>query len=331
MAVDTPAHEVVMLLYDGLQALDATGPLDAFAAANALGADYRITHTGIRDGTVVTNAGTRLAVDIRADRLEGRIDTLIVPGAVDWQAALTDHALVDAVRTLADRSRRTVSICAGAFPLAATGLLDGRTVATHWRLARHLAARFPALTVDPAAIFITDGSYTTSAGVTAGIDLTLSLIERDHGAAIARDVARELVVFMSRPGDQSQFSVRLQTRPTTNPTVRRVMDAITADPQRPHSLTALADVAGVSSRHLSRLFQQETGHTPQHFLDRTRLEAACSLLTTGHDTFDVIAERTGVGSDEALRRLFQRELSTTPSQYRQRFRSVASSRLSQNQ
>jgi transcriptional regulator GlxA family with amidase domain len=204
--------------------------------------------------------------------------------------------------------------------LAATGLLDGRRAATHWKLARQLAARFPLVTVDSAALFVTDGKYVTSAGVTAGIDLVLSLIEHDYGPALARDVAKDLVVFMARPGDQSQFSVRLEALPTNHSVVRAVMDVITASPARNHTLASLAAEAGVSARHLSRLFLTETGYTPQHFIDRTRLEAACAMLTGGSATLEQIAERSGVGSSESLRRLFHRELGVTPSTYRNRFK-----------
>ena len=316
-------HHVVVMVYDGIQMLDVTGPVDAFTSANALGADYRVRHASISGSDVVASSGARLGVDTAACQVPDKIGTLLVPGAPDWQAGITNTELVDALRALARRSQRTVSICAGAFPLAATGLLDGRRAATHWKLARQLAARFPDIDVDAAAIFVTDGAYTTSAGVTAGIDLTLSLIERDHGPALARDVARDLVVFMARPGDQSQFSVRLEALPSDNSVVRTVMNAITADPRRNHTLSSLAAAAAVSPRHLARLFLAETGHTPQHFVDRTRLEAACAILTSGHDSLEDVADRTGVGSSESLRRLFQRELGVTPGAYRKRFKTTA--------
>lgn len=317
------SHVVVVLLYDGVQMLDVTGPVDAFASANALGANYRIIHASVDGSDVIASSGARHGADAGIEQLPQRIGTLLVPGTPRWQSSITDGALVDAIRTLSERSARTVSICAGAFPLAATGALDGRRVTTHWKLARQLAARFPRLTVDSAALFVTDGDFVTSAGVTAGIDLCLALIERDHGPALARDVARDLVVFMARPGDQSQFSVRLDAPATTHPVVRAAMDAVTRDPSLDHTLTTLAAHAAVSGRHLSRLFLTETGHTPQHFVDRIRLEAACAMLTSGHASIDEVAERTGLGSGDSLRRLFHRELGITPSAYRSRFASVA--------
>jgi transcriptional regulator GlxA family with amidase domain len=319
-------HRVVVMLYDGIQALDATGPMDAFASANAFGAAYELVTTSSSGRDVVASSGVRLGVDTPAGAVSGTIDTLLVPGAPDWQASISDPDLVDGVRTLAQHAQRVVSICAGAFPLAATGLLNGHAAATHWKLAKHLAARFPDVAVDPAAIFVTSGRFVTSAGVTAGIDLTLSLIEHDYGAAVAREVAKDLVVFMARPGDQSQFSVRLEALPTDNSAVRAAMNAITADPRADHSLRALAAAAGVSPRHLSRLFLAETGYTPHHFIDRTRLEAACVMLNSGRASLDQIAERSGIGSSESLRRLFKRELGITPATYRRRFTTTASER-----
>lgn len=315
-------HLVVVMVYDGIQMLDVTGPGDAFTSANALGATYRVVHASVTGADVIASSGARLGVDTAAHEVSDRIGTLLVPGAPDWQASITNTELVAAIRQLAQHSKRIISICAGAFPLAATGLLNGRRAATHWKLARQLAARFPKVSVDAAAIFVTDGAYTTSAGVTAGIDLTLSLIEQDHGPALARDVARDLVVFMARPGDQSQFSVRLEALPTNNSVVRAVMNTITADPRQNHTLGSLAASAGVSARHLSRLFLAETGHTPQHFVDRTRLEAACAILTSSPESLEHVAERTGVGSSESLRRLFQRELGLTPGAYRKRFKTA---------
>ncbi|MCV7228447.1 GlxA family transcriptional regulator [Mycolicibacterium komossense] len=315
-------HHVVVLAFDGIQVLDVTGPVDAFASANTFDARYRITTASIDGTDVVTSSGTRLGMDIAAAAIGDPVDTLLVPGAPDWQAVISDVQLIDTVRALSERSARTVSICAGAFPLAATGLLDGRRAATHWKLVKHLTARFPAVRVDAGALFVSDGKYVTSAGVTAGIDLTLFLIEQDYGAAIAREVARDLVVFMARPGDQSQFSARLDALPTSNSVVRIVMDLVTADPQANHSQTSLAAAAGVSTRHLSRLFLAETGHSPTYFVDRTRLEAACALLVAGNDPLDLVAARTGVGSAETLRRLFLRELGVTPATYRKRFRST---------
>ncbi|MGX1274442.1 transcriptional regulator GlxA family with amidase domain [Streptomyces phaeoluteigriseus] len=199
------------------------------------------------------------------------VDTLMVPGRPDWWTAVSDAPLIEGVTRLATRADTVAAICAGAFPLAATGLLDGRRAATHWRLAADLAARYPKIDVDSDAIFVRDGRYITSAGITAGIDLTLSLVEADLGADIARAVPKYLVVFMARPGGQSQFSVRQSARYGTDSMLRQVLDAVTADPRADHTLTAMARRAGVSARHLTRLFRAETGVTAAQFVERVRL------------------------------------------------------------
>lgn len=214
-------------------------------------------------------------------------------------------------------------MCAGAFVLAETGALDGRRAATHWRLAGQLATAYPRVRVESDPVFVKDGDVVTSAGVTAGIDLALSLVEDDHGAGVARDVARELVVFMARPGGQSQFSARLAPHEAKQPVVRRVLDTVGADPAAPHSLESLAATAGVSARHLSRLFRGETGTTPGQYLESVRLEAARALLESGDDTVDTVAEVSGFGSSETMRRVFQQTLGVAPTAYRARFRTTS--------
>lgn len=223
---------------------------------------------------------------------------------------------MEAIAALDLRSRRTVSIGSGAFLLAEGGRLDGRRAATHWELADQLSRRFPTVDVDDAALFLADAKYVSSAGAAAAIDMTLSLIEDDYTAHLASAVARRLVVFMARPGQQAQLSVRLQTRPQTVPSLRAVLDAIIADPGDDHSVPALAERAGVSPRHLGRMFVNEVGVTPMRYVDRARLEAACAMLIQGRNSLDRIAERCGIGSTESLRRLFRRELGLTPSDYR---------------
>jgi transcriptional regulator GlxA family with amidase domain len=245
-----------------------------------------------------------------------RIDTLVIPGASDWQAAIVDTGLVEAIGALDLRSRRTVSIGSGVFLLAEGGRLDGRRAVTHWELAGQLSRRSPAVDVDEATLFLTDGKYVSSAGVAAAIDMTLSLIEDDYTAHLANAVARRLVVFMARPGQQAQRSVRLQMRPSSAPSPRAVLDGIIADPGDDHSVRTLAARAGVSPRHLGRMFINEVGVTPMRYVDRARLEPACAMLTQGRNSLDRIAERCGIGSTESLRRLFRRELGLTPSDYR---------------
>jgi transcriptional regulator GlxA family with amidase domain len=210
------------------------------------------------------------------------------------------------------------SVCTGAFVLAEAGLLDGRRATTHWRRAADLARRFPRVRVEPDAIHVRDGRYVTSAGISAGIDLALALVEDDHGAGVAREVARELVVFLQRPGGQSQFSTALATPPARGDLLRTLVAAVLADPAADHSLPAMAAAAAVSPRHLARLFRAELGTTPARWVERVRLDRAQQLLLDGHSVTSA-AELSGLGSDETLRRAFARHLGTTPTHYRRRF------------
>lgn len=313
-------HLVVVLAFDGVQLLDVAGPVDALTSANEQGADYQVVIASADGKPVTTSAGVRIAADTTFDEVPAHIGTMIVPGRPDWQRAVSDRALVDAVRTLAQRSKRVAGVCAGAFPLAESGLLDGRRAATHWQLAEDLERRYPKIIVEPDPLFVRDGNIVTSAGITAGIDLTVALIEDDHGADLARAVARQLVVFMARPGGQSQFSARLGPRNPRSAVVRQVMDAIVADPSASHRLPELAAGVNMSGRHLARLFTAEIGRTPAEYVDTVRVEAARALLESGTDPVDLIARRVGLGSAETLRRLFLRTLSVTPTAYRARFR-----------
>jgi transcriptional regulator GlxA family with amidase domain len=313
-------HLVVVLAFDGVQLLDVAGPVDVLTAANEQGADYQVLIASVTGAPVRTSAGVRIAADAAYAEVPKRVGTVIVPGRPDWQRAVADRPLIDAVRQLAKRSQRVAGVCAGAFPLAESGLLDGRRAATHWQLTDDLARRYPDVTVEPDPLFVRDGKIITSAGVTAGIDLTVSLVEDDHGADLARAVARQLVVFMARPGGQSQFSARLGPRNPRSDVVRQVMDAIVADPAGSHQLKELAAKVGVSGRHLARLFTAEIGRTPAEFVDTVRVEAARALLEGGTDSVELIAGRVGLGSAETLRRLFLRTLSVTPTAYRARFR-----------
>jgi transcriptional regulator GlxA family with amidase domain len=307
---------------DDVRALDITGPLDVFATANDNGAHYRLVTASPGGRDVRTTAGVRMSPDAALENITGPIDTLLVPGRPDWRAALEDSELVEGIARLSRRSQRVAAVCSGAFPLAATGLLDGRRAATHWQLASDLARTFPTVRVDRDAIFVRDGKLLTSAGVTAGIDLTLALVEEDHGPDVARATARYLVVFMARPGGQSQFSVRLNVTAPRSSLMRTILDAVTADPGGDHRRDNLAARAGVSVRHLTRLFRTELDMTVAHFVERTRVEAAAGLLESGTQTMDVVARRSGFGSEETMRRAFQRELGITPSMYRARYRTT---------
>jgi transcriptional regulator GlxA family with amidase domain len=310
---------VVILAYDGVQLLDVAGPIEVFEAARERGAPYHVLVASPDGSDIIAGSRTRLGADRAFAELPRHIDTLVVPGAPDWRAIGTDARLVSTVADAARRSRRTASVCAGAFVLAAAGLLDGRRATTHWELAADLARAYPQITLDADAIFVADGPIHTSAGVTAGIDLCLALVEADHGAELARDVARHLVVFMQRPGGQAQFSVRLDLATTTQSPLRHVLDDIVHKPTADHSLEALSERAGFSVRHLTRVFQRELGVTPGRFVESVRLEAAKARLQRSDEPLATIAHATGFGSDETMRRAFWRELSTTPAAYRERF------------
>jgi transcriptional regulator GlxA family with amidase domain len=310
-------RSVAVLVYDGVQLLDVAGPIEVFDAAQ----QYELI-VASPDGGDVLAGRTRLGADVSFAGLPRELDTLVVPGAPDWRTAVADTRLVGVVADCAARSRRVASVCAGAFLLAAAGLLDGRRAATHWELAADLALHYPAVRVDADAIFVADGDVHTSAGITAGIDLCLALVQADHGPELARDVARHLVVFMQRPGGQAQFSARLDLAVTANPTLRGVLDGIAAQPGADHSLEALSARAGFSVRHLTRVFRRELGLTPGRYVERVRVEAAKARLETGDESLAAVARAVGFGSEETLRRAFRREAATSPAGYRRRFRTT---------
>lgn len=314
---------VAVLTYDGAQVLDTIGAAEVFGTANEMAGSalYRVIVTSVHGRDVVGGSGLRLGVELPVAHVTGPIDTVVVPGTYRWTAAAGQPGLLDALREAAGRSRRVAAVCAGAFLLGRVGLLDGRRATTHWMLLDELAERFPGTVVERGPIFVDDGDVFTSAGATAGIDLALALVEADHGPVLARKVAQFMVVFMQRPGGQTQFSVRLRSEVTT-PVLRRILDAITADPAGDHRLAALSSRAGFSERHLSRLFSRELGTTPARYVEQVRVEAARVLLETTDAPLDVIARRSGLNSAETLRRSFARDAGLTPHAYRQRFRST---------
>ncbi|HEY6425885.1 MAG TPA: helix-turn-helix domain-containing protein, partial [Acidimicrobiales bacterium] len=251
-----------------------------------------------------------------------RIDTLLLAGGRGANAAADDETLVSWVRDVAPRCRRIATVCSGAFVGAAAGLFDGRRVTTHWARAGELAAAYPALTVDADPIYIRDGRCWSSAGVTAGIDLSLALVQEDHGVEVAQLVARWLVMFLHRPGGQTQFASPVWVPRAERSTVRAVQTLVEAAPGGDHRVPALAAAAAMSVRHFTRVFTAEVGESPSRFVERTRLEAARGELEVSGDTLDVIAQRCGLGSAETLRRVFQRRLGVSPDAYRRRFRTT---------
>jgi transcriptional regulator GlxA family with amidase domain len=314
---------VALLAYDGSQVLDVAGPAEVFSVANEIagGDAYRVRVVSVDGADSISGTGFRVGVSGRLDDV-GPIDTLVVPGSYTWRTDMVEPALLRAVTSAAGRSRRVASVCAGAFLIGAVGLLDGRRATTHWMFVDELAARFPLALVERDPIFVEDLPVYTSAGATAGIDLALALVESDHGPTLAREVARFLVVFMQRPGGQSQFSVHLQRDVTDGFSLRALLDAVHADPAGDHRLSALSARAGFSERHLTRVFARELGTTPARFVEEVRIEAARTLLETSDAPLEVIARRAGLNSPETLRRVFTRELGCTPHAYRRRFRTT---------
>jgi transcriptional regulator GlxA family with amidase domain len=316
-----PDHRVGVLVFPGVTLLDVAGPTEAFAEANRYGARYSTVLLSADGGPVRSSTGLLFDAD-QAVAAAGTLDTLLVPGADALAAGPADPVLTDAVRQLAGRAGRVASVCTGAFLLAAAGLLDGRRATTHWRHAAALRRRYPRVRVEPDAIFVTDGPVVTSAGITAGIDLTLAIIERDRGAALAREVARSLVVFMQRPGGQSQFSVAARTPRPDSDLLRQVIDSIAADPAGSHTVPELAAAAGTSTRQLGRLFRGQLGTTPARYVEQVRLEHARMLLDSGYSVTSA-ARHSGFGSDENLRRAFKQHMGIPPTTYQRRFTTTA--------
>jgi transcriptional regulator GlxA family with amidase domain len=319
-------RRVVLVGFDGMQLLNLVGPAEMLnAATQVLGGrrGYRVV-VATPDGTPVrASGGMRLAADGALDHLRPRsVDTLIVGGGMRIGEVVDDPRLSSGLRRLSAGARRTCSVCTGAFLLAGAGLLDGRTATTHWAFCVELGRRHPRVQVEPDRIFVRDGPVMTSAGSTACMDLALALIEEDHGPDVARTVARWTVMFLQRPGGQSQFSERLALPGAMASPIRTLVDAIVAEPAADHRLAQLARRAALSERHLRRMFADQTGTTPARFVERVRVEAARERLEGGTTPIETIAGSCGFGSPETMRRAFLRVLGVGPADYRARFRST---------
>jgi transcriptional regulator GlxA family with amidase domain len=319
-AVGAKGLIVVIVVFDGVKLLDAVGPAEVFSEANLFGAAYRLKFASVDGRDVTTSIGTRLAISGRVADFKSA-DTVLVAGGDNLVGRPIDPALVDAVKNVPAITRRLASICTGSFILAKAGLLADRRATTHWRHAGLLARAYPDVAVEPDAIFIRDGNVYTSAGVSAGIDLALALVEEDHGAELVRDVARSLVVFLRRAGGQSQFSAMVEANPPRQSAIRAVTDAIAAEPAADHSVRKLAARASLSTRQLNRLFHTDLGTTPARFVEMVRIDAARAALDNGHTVAEA-ARLAGFGSTETLRRIFVNELGVSPKAYRDRFRTT---------
>ncbi|MEK9521683.1 GlxA family transcriptional regulator [Streptomyces venezuelae] len=315
---------VLVVLFDGVQSLDVTGPYEVFAGAARAAGDpeaYPIRTASLDGGPVRAHSGLRLLPDTTlAEAVAGGAPhTLVVPGGEGTR--MPDPALIDWLRAHAPDASRLVSVCTGALLLAEAGLLDGHRATTHWVACDHLARCYPEVEVDPDPIFVRDGRLATSAGVTAGIDLALALVEEDLGRDVALTVARHLVVFLRRPGNQAQFSVQLAAQTARREPLRDLQQWITEHPADDLSVEALAARARLSPRHFARAFHAETGTTPGRYVDRVRLEHARRLLEETSRGVEEVARASGYGTPEAMRRAFTRSLGTAPADYRRRFHS----------
>ena len=324
-------RRVAMVIFPELQVLDAVGPLEVFARANqvwrernARGPDaYELLLVARSAGAVPTSTGFSLLAPLSLTEVRGPLDTLVVAGGNGVFAAGRDRALLRWLARQAPRARRVASVCTGAFLLAELGLLDGLRVTTHWSACEVLQQRYPKLRVDPDPIYVREGRIWTSAGVTAGMDLALALVEDDLGRDVALAVARRLVLFLKRPGGQSQFSVQLAGQLAGREPLRELQSWIAEHPGSDLTVEALAKRVGMSPRNFARVFTQQVGRTPARFVEESRVEAARRRLEESDDPVDAIAARTGFGSAETMRRAFLRVLRVNPASYRSRFRSVA--------
>jgi transcriptional regulator GlxA family with amidase domain len=315
------ARRIVVVVFPGVQALDVTGPTEVFSLAERARADptYTLELVAADAGPLRTSSGLSLVPDRTLDSARDPVDTLIVAGGLGVQNAARDERLINWLRLAARRSRRVTSVCTGAFLLARAGLLDGRRATTHWAACPALARNYPSVRVEADPIFVRDGNVYTSAGVTAGIDLALALVEEDLGREAALAVARSLVLFIRRPGGQAQFSSGLAGQAAARPGINELQAWIADHLDDDLSVPALADRAFMSPRNFARVFSNEVGVTPAAYVEAVRLERARTLLETTELQLEEIALRCGFGTVETLRRVFSRRLGVNPRDYRARF------------
>jgi transcriptional regulator GlxA family with amidase domain len=326
-ASGSQVRSIGIVAFDGVEILDLTGPMEVFALAN-LGLQstgtvsenaYPIRVLAKQTGLVTASCGLKVHADRAYGDLTDDIDTLLIPGSPDVNAVLADPDLQEWVRAMSTRVRRLVSVCTGAFLLAKTGLLDGLRATTHWAYCDRLAADYPSVTVEPDRIFLREGYISTSGGITSGIDLALSLVEEDWGREMALLDARYMVVFLRRPGGQSQFSGYLVSEATTHPDLRALQMWIVEHPAEDLRNETLAERMAMSPRNFARVFRTETGMTPAKFVEKARIDAARHFLGASDHLIETVATVSGFGDAERMRRAFLRHLGVSPQDYRARF------------
>ncbi|MFO1418928.1 MAG: GlxA family transcriptional regulator [Methylotetracoccus sp.] len=327
-SVRTPGpRNIGIVAFDGVEILDLTGPLDVLAMTS-LGMRqtgvstedvYKVSVFAKQPGLIRTSCGLSIYADRAYGEVRDDIDTLFIPGSPDVGAVLADPVLCEWVRAMSGRVRRLVSVCTGAFLLAEAGLLNGRRATTHWAFCERLAEDYPAVQVEADRVYLRDGSMLTSGGVTSGIDLSLALIEEDWGREAALFTARFLVVFLRRPGGQSQFSGYLLSESTSRPDLRALQLWIIENPGEDLRNEALAERMAMSPRNFARVFQQETGMTPARFVEKARVDAARHFLGTTDHRIETVAQLAGFVDPERMRRAFIRLIGISPLQYRERF------------
>lgn len=323
----TTTRTILLLGFEGAAALDLTGPHEVFALATRLTEGrsvppYRLILLADRAGPFRATSGLSLVADASWRNFQGTADTLLVAGGPDMTPVTSNRNFLAWLRTMSRRTRRIGSICTGAFALAEAGLLENRRATTHWMDVERLAADYPAVLVDPDAIYVRDGKIFTSAGITAGMDLALALVEEDLGREAALAVARMLVMYLKRPGGQSQFSTSLQAQATEGRRLAPLLSWLAEHYREPITVDRMASQAAMSDRTFARIFLTETGDTPASYLEKLRLEHAVRLLETTGVSLDVAALDCGFTGREQLRRAFQRHRGITPQAYQQRFRTT---------
>jgi transcriptional regulator GlxA family with amidase domain len=315
-------RKIAIVGYCGAQSLDINGPFEVFAMANRFGGvtAYEPILASPHGGEIVCNSGLSIAGSVAFADLPADLDTILVAGGdEEGLLGMRDAGVLEWLNGRARSTRRIGSVCSGAFVLAAAGMLDGRRATTHWEVCDEMRAFRPAVRLEPDAIFVADPPYYTSAGVTAGIDLCLSFVEADCGPDLALAVARNLVLFMRRPGGQTQYSTGLNVQVAATPKLRTLIAEISADPSGDRTLPSLADKAGMTERTFSRVFHKETGTTPAAFVEMARVNRAKALLESSDWPLARVAERSGFGSPDALHRAFHKRVGATPGDYRARF------------